>query len=163
MGKKYHITLQDENDYWDKYIINKWIEINYKCPNCKLDTLTIIKGKTIATPFKLRCKKNCRKQVNLRRKIFFSFFPKLSPSIIIDIIKLFILDNKNAVEMGKSNARKKNNLNSINVKIIYKELLLIRKSITKYLKEIYFNPMAEKNKNEIVAIDESLFYHYKDK
>ena len=56
----------------------------------------------------------------------------------------------------------KYNLNSINTKVIYKVLLLIRKSIAEYLKEVYFNPMAEKNKNEIIAIDESLFCHYKD-
>ncbi len=54
---KYHITLEEGKDYWDKYIINKWIEINYQCPNCNLYTLTIIKGKTFANPFKLRCKK----------------------------------------------------------------------------------------------------------
>ena len=58
---KYHITLEKEKDYWDKYIINKLIEINNKCSNCNLDTLTIIKGKTNTNPFKLRFKKNCRK------------------------------------------------------------------------------------------------------
>ena len=51
---KYHITLEEEKDFWDKYIINKWIEIKYKWPNCNLDTLTIIKGKTIANPFKFK-------------------------------------------------------------------------------------------------------------
>ena len=56
----------------------------------------------------------------------------------------------------------KYNINFINIKIIYKVLLLIRKSIAEYLKEIYFNPMAEKSKNEIIAIDDSLFCNYKD-
>ena len=48
---KYHITLEKEKDYWDKYIINKLIEINNKFSNCNLDALTIIKGKTNANPF----------------------------------------------------------------------------------------------------------------
>ena len=56
----------------------------------------------------------------------------------------------------------KYNINSINIRIIYKALLLIRKSIAEYLKEIYYNPMTEKNKNEIITIDELLFCHYKD-
>ena len=55
----------------------------------------------------------------------------------------------------------KYNINSINIKIIYKVLLLIRKSIAEYINEIYFNPM-QKEKNEIIASDESLFCHYKD-
>ena len=82
-------------------------------------------------------------------------------SIIIEIIKLFILDNKNAVEISKAMIGKYN-INSINIRIIYKALLLIRKSIAEYLKEIYYNPMTEKNKNEIITIDELLFCHYKD-
>ena len=57
----------------------------------------------------------------------------------------------------------KYNINSINIRIIYKVLLLlIRKSIVEYLNEIYYNPMAEKNKNEKITIDELLFCHYKN-
>lgn len=43
----------------------------------------------------------------------------------------------------------KYNIKSINIKINYKVLLLFRKSIVEYLKEIYFNPMAKKDKNKI--------------
>ena len=50
-------------------------------------------------------------------------------------------------------------VNSVNNKIIYSLVSLVRTANSHYIKEIYQNPMLEKNKNGIIAIDESLFCH----
>jgi hypothetical protein len=66
------------------------------------------------------------------------------------------LDNKNAIEI-QSKIKDLNHLNSFNNKIIYKILLLLRKSILHYIKETYYDKMAEFNQLVNIAVDESFF------
>ena len=51
-------------------------------------------------------------------------------------------------------------LNSFNEKIIYKIVILIRKTMANYIKETYYGKLAIDNVNENIAIDESLFCHF---
>ena len=32
---KFHLSYENEVNFWLNKIINKWIEINSDCPNCK--------------------------------------------------------------------------------------------------------------------------------
>lgn len=54
-----------------------------------------------------------------------------------------------------------NSLNSMNDKLIYSIVNSIRKYISHYLKEFYYNPTIGINQNAYIAIDEeSLFSNY---
>ena len=119
-------------------VINKWIIINYKCLNCKNDSLRIHKSnKSVSNPVKLRCNdRKCKKSVNIRNDTFFAFFKKVPISIVIKAIELFLLENKNENKIEKT-IKDIYQLNSFNSKIIYKILLLIRKFISYYIKETY--------------------------
>ena len=48
----------------------------------------------------------------------------------------------------------------INQKIIYGVVLLIRKSISHFLKEIYYNKMVKINQHTNIAVGESFFCHF---
>ena len=83
------------------HIIDKWIEIKNLCPNCKNNTLKINKNiKSISNPVIMRYKKaNCRKVVNLKTNAIFGILSKMPISVFIKIIELFIIDNKNGLEI----------------------------------------------------------------
>ena len=86
----------------------------------------------------------CKKLVNIRENTFFSLINKYPISVIIKIIKLFILENKNATDIIK-NIIDYYKINTINSKIIYKILNSIRKYISHYIKEIYDYKLAKEN------------------
>ena len=62
-------------------------------------------------------------------------FNKILISIIIKIIEEVILKNKNCTEISKY-LKEYYNLNTINQTIIYRVVLLIRKSISHFLKDL---------------------------
>ena len=111
------------------------LQYNINVLNVKKNSLSINKSKkSISNPIKLRCKdKKCKKVVNIRNNTFFEFFKKIPISIIIKIIELIILDNKNSTEISKY-LKEYNN-------IIYGVVLLLRKSISHYIKETYYEKM----------------------
>ena len=61
-----------------------------------------------------------------------NFLKKIPISIIIKIIELFILDNKNSTEVSKY-LKEYYQLDSFNNNIIYGVLVLLRKSISHYI------------------------------
>ena len=131
-----------------------------KCPSCKNTSLRFVKNKkSLSNPVFLKCnKKTCRKKVNIRENTFFNSFRKIPISVCIKIIELFIIDNKNALQIEKS-IKDYYQVETINSKLIYGILLQVRKFIAQYFKEIYITPMVEPNKGEYIAVDESLFCH----
>ena len=48
-------------------------------------------------------------------------------------------------------------LNSFNEKIIYKIVILIRRTMANYIKETYYGKLVIDNEHENIAIDEYLF------
>ena len=40
---KYNIDINTERNFWMNNIINNWIRIDYKCPNCKQISLKLKK------------------------------------------------------------------------------------------------------------------------
>lgn len=161
-NNKFHLSFDNEVNFWLNNILNNWIKINHNCPNCgKINSLRIRKNKkSLSNPIKLQCNnKKCKKIVNIREKTIFSFINKYPISVIIKIIELFILENKNATEITKYMIDYYK-LNSINSKIIYRILNLIRKYISHFLKEIYEEKLASENEAAYIAIDESLFCHF---
>jgi len=109
---------------------------------------------------KLRCsKKNFKKKINIRKNTFFYFFNKYPISVIIKIIELFIIDNKKVTEIIKAICEYYK-INSINLKVIYRMINLIRRAIAHYIKESYYTKLAINNENAKITIDESLFCHF---
>ena len=41
ISNKYHTSYTNEYNFWMNNIINNWIIIDYKCPNCKNNSLRI--------------------------------------------------------------------------------------------------------------------------
>ena len=142
--------------------MNKGIEIDadLKCPNCKNESLKLFRNsKSLSNPYILKCnKKECRKKLNLREWTFFGLHKKIPISVLIKIIGLFILHNKNGLQIKKS-LLEFYQLDSINMSIIYSVISNLRKYIAHYLKEVYMTPLVESNLGEYVAVDESLFCH----
>ena len=75
-------------------------------------------------------------------------------SVFIKRIELFIMDNKNGLEIINK-LKEIYNLETLNHKIIY----IIKKSIDHYLKKIYQNKMCKENESTYIVIDQSLFYY----
>lgn len=71
-------SIESEYNFWVNNVINKWITINYNCPNCKKNSLSINKyKKSLSNPIKLRCKdKKFKKVVNIRNNTFLLIFKK---------------------------------------------------------------------------------------
>lgn len=69
------------------------------------------------------------------------------------------MDNKNAKEI-ETKIKDIYQLNAFNNKIIYKILLLLRKYISHYIKETYYDKMTKTNLHANIAVDESLFCHF---
>ena len=161
LTNKFHLSIDNEYNFWLNYIRNNWIFIDYKCVNCKNNSLKIIKdNKSISNPMKLRCcKKNCKKKINIRKNTFFYFFNKYPISVIIKNIELFIIYNKNVTEIIKAICEYYK-INSINPKVIYRMINLIRRAIAHYIKESYCTKLAINNENAKIAKDESLFCHF---
>ena len=53
---KFHLSYENEVNFWLNSIINKWIELNYDCPKCKKHNSIRIKNKkSLSNPIKLQC------------------------------------------------------------------------------------------------------------
>ena len=71
-------------------------------PKCKRDTFKIneVKKLDIVNPYYCRCNvKDCRYKRNIRYYSFLKFTKTVPASIVYEILKLFILDKRNAKEI----------------------------------------------------------------
>lgn len=132
------LSYESEYNYWINNIIEKWKDLPTTCPNCDKQSLKMNKiKKSISNPIKLKCNKvGCRKIANIKDNTLFSFLPKIPISVNVKIIELFLLDNKNSLEII-NDLKEYYNINTINRQIAYKTIGLVPKSISHYLKEIY--------------------------
>lgn len=99
----------------------------------------------------------CRKIVFLKENTFFSLFTNTPVSIILNILKLCLLDKKNGKEIYNSILQKYPNFSIIQQHIL--EILdKARYIIAHYIKDQYaIENISEQGKNECFAIDESIF------
>ena len=103
-----------------------------------------------------RCKNNkCKYRYSIRSNSFYALFPKMKLYVISEIIKKFL----EGVNASKCYDYLKNEINAsislVTIKNVYTE---IRKVISKYYNILYQSePLGEKDKQRVFAIDESLF------
>lgn len=86
-------------------------------------------------------------------------FSKLPISVVIKIIELFIIDNKNCLQIIKS-LKDFYHVDTVNSKLDYNILSILRKYLAQYLKELYYNPMINENEGGYITVDESLFSNF---
>ena len=160
IGEKNDIPIEEERELWKNYYINKYIFIPKNCPQCNHPNISIVNFNSTLNPIKGGCNnKTCKYRFYLRSYSFFKYFPKIPAQIIVNIIKQMILENKNATLIRKYLKEKYNNT-KINIRIIFKIMLYIRKCIAQYLNYIYLTKeISQINGNVPYAIDESLFTH----
>ena len=160
IGEKFDIPIEEERELWEKYYINKFIYVPTYCPKCNAGTISLVKNQSVINPLKGSCNnKDCKNKIFLRKFSIFKNFNKLPIQVLMNIVKCMIIKKKNATQIRKYIKNKYNGVN-LNIRSIYKFMLLIRKSIACYIKNIYITKeISTLNGNDNYAIDESLFTH----
>ena len=96
-------NLNIERNIWKNCIIDKLIDIPKKCPLCGYSNVNITEYNSLNNPYIATCyKANCRKIIYLREGTIFAHFPKTACSNILYVIKLWLLENKNTMEIHKN-------------------------------------------------------------
>ena len=96
-------NLNIERNIWKNCILDKLIDIPKKCPLCGYSNVNITEYNSLNNPFIARCSKaKCRKIIYLREGTIFAHFPKTACSNILYVIKLWLLENKNSMEIHKN-------------------------------------------------------------
>lgn len=129
-----------------------------KCPLCNYTSLSIIENNTINNPFIARCNNyHCRKIIYMRQNTFLDEFPRTPASLILYILKLWLIDEKNATEIYKN--IKENIIESeISQDKINKILEKIRFYIGHYIKDQYsLEEFSIAGNHDYYAVDESEF------
>ena len=154
----FEITVEKERYIWNKYIIDAFFFQKNKCPKCSSISMKLNNNDSIFNPIINRCSsKHFRKICNLRDETFFAKFPKTPISIILIILRNWILENKNSTAIYSiiKNKIKNYDVSQIHINEILYETRIF---FSHYLKDKYkLEDITEIRKNEYVAIDESNF------
>ena len=113
---------------------------------------------SLNNPIVYKCSK-CGKIIYLRQNNFYSLFPRTPASVIHNILKIWLLGEQNATKiyMAISN----NSTIHVSVEQTIRNILIkLRQIIAYFLRDKYeLEVFADENKNQKIAIDESLFTH----
>ena len=152
-GETYGIAIEEERQLWEYEYVNKYIYIPQICPKCNIGKLNLVKFNTTCNPFKGGCTNyKCKARIYLRKYSIFALFPKIPIQILMNILKGFI-KGPNATQIKKKLKEKYNNAN-INRRVIAKFMLILRKCIAEYYKDIYdTQDISIQNQRMTFAID----------
>lgn len=158
------ISIPYEREFWKNYILNIYVNPKERCPNCGLISLKINEYNSIYNPYVTRCSSSkCRKIVFLKENTFFALFPNTPVSLIINILRIWLLDDKNGAEIFKV-IKDKYPHTSISHNHVLEILEKARYVIAHYIKDQYsLENISETGKNEYFAIDESNFINVENK
>ena len=152
-------NLNIERNIWKNCILDKLIDIPKKCPLCGYSNVNITEYNSLNNPYIARCSKaKCRKIIYLREGTLFAHFPKTACSNILYVIKLWLLENKNTMEIHK---KFKNDFPNISISLIHVTEILqkLREYIAHYIKDVYkLEEISIENEMSTFAIDESNFF-----
>lgn len=159
---KWNIDIFTERNYWKANLIKKFIIIPKACPLCASNNIHEIENSSLNNPILYKCTKY-GKLLYLRKNNIFELFPRTPASLIHNVIKLWLIGEKNATNIyknlvGNSGIRITDNQTIRNI------LTKLRLTISHYLRDKYaLEYLADENANRKIAIDESLFTHYENK
>ena len=151
--------LNIERNIWKNWIIDKLIAKPAKCPLYSHPYANMVENNTLNDPYIAKCNNaKCRRIIYLREGTVFNHFPRTACSIILYIIKLWLLENKNANEIHNKFKTEFPNINISLIKIT--EILhKLREYIAHYIKDTYILLRYIRRKRmSSFAIDESNFY-----
>ena len=160
--KKWNISVDSERTFWNENLIDKYIKLPKICPLCSKQNINKIQNNTLNNPILGKCTK-CGKNIYLRQNSIFGLFPRTPASIIFNIIRLWLLEEKN---LNKIFNYMKNNTSIIlnNQQTIRNILIKARQSISHYMRDVYeLEILANENEHRKIAVDESLFTHVNNK
>ena len=83
-----------------KYILDKLVEKPNKCKLCNYTSISIVVNNTLNNPYiRKYSNSQCRKIIYLRENTFLNEFPRTPASIILYVLKLWLIDDKNAIDI----------------------------------------------------------------
>ena len=129
--------LNIERNIWKNCILDKLIDISIKFSLCVYSNVNITEYNSLNNPYISRCSNDkCRKIIYLREGTIFGHFPKTACSNILYVIKLWLFENKNAMEIHK---KFKNDIPNISISLIHfiEILQKLREYIAHYIKDVY--------------------------
>ena len=89
--------LNIERKFWKNWIIDKLNTKQAKCPLCSHLYVNMVENNTLNNPYIARCNNvRYRRIIYLREGAIFNHIPRTAYSNILDIIKLWHFQNKNA-------------------------------------------------------------------
>lgn len=120
---KFKLNINAERSKWWNTIYAKYIPTIYLCLNCKKKSFLIINKNSIINPIIFYCNNHkCKSRHSFGYDIFFDKLPKAPASLLLDIIKWFIVDNSNAIMIIK-NINNKYHLENYNTQTICNHLI----------------------------------------
>ena len=151
------LNLENERNYWSKYIIKNYIYLPDNCPMCKKTNIKIANNKKLLNPLRLVCNNyKCKYQCNLRKFSCLSAFPKKPGSLFFKIMYKFIFEEKNASKI-KSFLETEEKI-KINYLSLSKIFIFIRRCCAHYIKDYYwFNKLGRSSGGSLISVDESDF------
>ena len=156
-NKNIEKEIEIEDKYWSSYFIKNYVYVPNKCPICNKSNITIDSLKNILNPKRLICiNYKCRFRGNLRKYSLMSQFPRQQASVIMKIIKLFIIDEKKGTKIQKTLKQEYD----INISLVTIERILTwtKRAFAHYIKDNYkCNKLGKRSGNSNISMDESLF------
>ena len=155
------LNLENERNYWSKYIIKNFIYLPDICPMCKKSNIKIANNKKLLSPLRLVCNNyKCKYRCNLRKFSCLSVFPKIPGSLFFKILYKFIIEEKNASKIKSFlETEEKIKLNYVSLSKI---LIFIRRCCAHYIKDYYrFNKLGRRSGGSFITVDESDFVDVK--
>ena len=151
-------SITTERKIWEIFMLKIFVILPTICQLCGNIGINVTDHNTSLNPYVGWCTYNrCRKIYYLRDKTFFSLFPKTNISTILYIIKLWISENKNAVQIYNKIKSESNNID-ISIDKIREILRALGHYIAHYKKDSYsLEEISTRNVFEHFAVDESDF------
>ena len=153
-----NISIENERKFWTNYLLKTLFIIPIICINCGNNGINVYDNNTIINPIVARCRKSaCRKIYYLRENTFLSNFPKTPASLVMLILREWILEEKNGKQIYEYLKKKNLNYNLSQIHV-YEILTVARYYISHYYKDKYkLEEFSTENSNEAYGVDESLF------
>ena len=154
------MDIAKERALWQKELIGKFIKVPKICPVCNHGAIYLINQENEINPILGKCNSyKCNYNLYLRKGTIFEFHKHTPASVLYNIIILWIHEELNV----KKIAEKLNQIytsRTIDKRVVYSFLINLRIAIANYIRNIYsLDPLAYKNANQFIAVDESLFTH----
>ena len=154
------ITIENERNFWDSYLINLFINPPKRCKYCNQGLIYLRKNNSMINPYLGKCNQyKCNREIYLRINTIFEAQNKTPASVLYNVIKFWLNDEFNAKKISNK-LKEVYSLENVNPLFIYKFLHNCRIILANYIRTTYqLDPLAYSDSHDMVSVDESLFSH----